>query len=116
VNNDFVHTASDHGGLNISENGFAAMLRGDNAELDLPGIIGCPRVNPTGTGLWIEDSHPAAIDEVIIAILEDFVRREGIDNHFELTDRSGLGYRDTKRHTHLNKRNRERERQLTSVG
>jgi hypothetical protein len=81
VHNELAPTANKNR-ESIDEHGFAAVLgnggagRVDRLERDLGGIIGGPRVNPTRSGLWIEDSLGAAIDEILIGVLEAFERRE----------------------------------------
>jgi hypothetical protein len=54
----------------ISDYGFAAMLREEETETSSSGILGTPRVTPTRRGLQIEDFDDAAIDSILLAILE----------------------------------------------
>jgi hypothetical protein len=70
----------------IGEHGFTAMLREAAIEPDVAGVVGAPGVNPTRSGLRIEDSHGAAIDAIL---LEDIARDKHIGKTRDVMVRAG---------------------------
>jgi hypothetical protein len=88
MSNDFVPPASNDNGSIIDEHGFTAILR-EAVEPDCMGIIGAPRINPTQSGLWIEDSFAAAIDTIMLAMLEDFAKNENRHKNVDLISGAG---------------------------
>ena len=70
------HALTAAPGSLIGDNGFTALLRDEDQSASYAGILGTPQVDPTREGLSIEDSYGAALDSIILSLLENFARQE----------------------------------------